>query len=134
MKRWCDRGVIRTDKTLGGHRRIPLEHLLEFLESTNRRIIDPTAIGLNATRQLGRDELTRLTEDRDAGMGSDPDSDTALREQFQRALLAGDESHCRKAISSWYTIHGGMASVADDLLAPTLHSVGELWACGRAEV
>jgi excisionase family DNA binding protein len=134
VKRWCDRGVIRTDKTLGGHRRIPLEHLLEFLESTNRRIIDPTAIGLNATRQLGRDELTRLTEDRDAGMGSDPDSDTALREQFQRALLAGDESHCRKAISSWYTIHGGMASVADDLLAPTLHSVGELWECGRAEV
>jgi len=41
VKRWCDRGVIRTDRTLGGHRRIPLENLMEFLESTNRRVLDP---------------------------------------------------------------------------------------------
>jgi len=60
VKRWCDRGVIRTDRTHGGHRRIPLEYLMEFLESTNRRIVDPDAIGLRDHRQLNRDALAGL--------------------------------------------------------------------------
>lgn len=135
VKRWCDRGVIRTDRTHGGHRRIPLEYLMEFLESTNRRIIDPQAIGLQDHRQLNRDALARLESQAsertdDGSLVSDP----MLREQFQRALLAGDEEQCRKVISSWYTLHGGMVSVADELLAPTFHAIGELWECGRADV
>jgi len=135
VKRWCDRGVIRTDRTHGGHRRIPLEYLMEFLESTNRRIIDPQAIGLQDHRQLNRDALARLESQAsertdDGSLVSDP----MLRDQFQRALLAGDEEQCRKVISSWYTLHGGMVSVADELLAPTFHAIGELWECGRADV
>jgi excisionase family DNA binding protein len=135
VKRWCDRGVIRTDRTHGGHRRIPLEYLMEFLESTNRRIIDPHAIGLQDHRQLNRDALAGL--ELQAVQRSDDDSlvsDPMLREQFERALLAGDEEQCRKVISSWYTLHGGMVSVADELLAPTFHAIGELWECGRADV
>jgi len=135
VKRWCDRGVIRTDRTHGGHRRIPLEYLMEFLESTNRRIIDPHAIGLQDHRQLNRDALAGL-ELQAAQRNSDDSlvSDPMLREQFERALLAGDEEQCRKVISSWYTLHGGMVSVADELLAPTFHAIGELWECGRADV
>jgi len=135
VKRWCDRGVIRTDRTHGGHRRIPLEYLMEFLESTNRRIIDPHAIGLQDHRQLNRDALAGL--ELQAVQRTDDDSlvsDPMLREQFERALLAGDEEQCRKVISSWYTLHGGMVSVADELLAPTFHAIGELWECGRADV
>lgn len=134
VKRWCDRGVIRTDRTLGGHRRIPVEHLMEFLESTNRRLVDPQALGLSADRQVDRDELSKLSEDRAAGVPSNQDSEVAIREHFERALLAGDEQQCRKTISAWYAIHGGMASVADELLAPTLRSIGELWQCGRLDV
>lgn len=134
VKRWCDRGVIRTDRTLGGHRRIPLEHLMEFLESTNRRLVDPSAIGLSPGKQADRDELAKFSSDRAAGTKVDEGSEAAIREHFQRALLAGDEHQCRKAISAWYTIHGGMASVADELLAPTFHAIGELWECGRADV
>ena len=139
FRSWCDRGVIRTDRTLGGHRRIPLEHLMEFLESTNRRIVDPTAIGIADPRQLDRDDLAGLNAeaDRVADRVSEERSyagDSLLSSQFQRALLAGDETQCRKVISSWYTIHGDMASVADDLLAPTFHAIGEMWECGRADV
>ncbi len=135
VKRWCDRGVIRTDRTHGGHRRIPLEYLMEFLESTNRRIIDPHAIGLQDHRQLNRDALAGLELQAAQRNGDDSFvSDRMLREQFERALLAGDEEQCRKVISSWYTLHGGMVSVADELLAPTFHAIGELWECGRADV
>jgi len=134
VKRWCDRGVIRTDRTLGGHRRIPLEHLMAFLESTNRRILDPTAIGLAAERQIARKELAKLASDSQASATSSEVSEASIREQFERSLLLGDEHQCRKAISAWYAIHGGMASVADDLLAPTFQSVGEMWECGQADI
>ena len=141
VKRWCDRGVIRTDRTLGGHRRIPLEHLMEFLESTNRRIVDPSAIGLSDRRQLEdqrqiqRDAIAELSNRADR-VGEDPSIANApfLQSQFERALLAGDEAQCRKVISSWYAIHGNMASVADDLMAPTFRVIGQMWECGRADV
>ena len=135
VKRWCDRGVIRTDRTCGGHRRIPLEHLMEFLESTNRRLVDPTAIGLSEDRQKTRNELERLS----AVSGTDSVESQAagqwsMQKQFETALLAGDEQQCRKSISTWYALHGSMASVADDLLAPTFHSIGALWQCGDVDV
>ena len=34
VKRWCDKGVIPTQYTAGGHRRIPLSGLMEFLRSS----------------------------------------------------------------------------------------------------
>jgi excisionase family DNA binding protein len=134
VKRWCDRGVIRTDRTLGGHRRIPLEHLMEFLESTNRRILDPTAIGLSDDRQRDRNELAELTAAGKPETAGQRAEQSSIREQFERALIAGDEQQCRKCISSWYAMHGSMASVADDLLAPTFHSIGNLWQCGDVDV
>ena len=79
VKRWCDQGVIRTDRTLGGHRRIPLEYLLEFLETTNRRVVDPVAIGME---QLGS-QLERIPAKNLAP--------TAILAQFEQALLQGSE-------------------------------------------
>jgi methanogenic corrinoid protein MtbC1 len=49
-------------------------------------------------------------------------------------LIAGDEQQCRKSISTWYAMQGSMASVADELLAPTFHSIGNLWRCGDLDV
>jgi methanogenic corrinoid protein MtbC1 len=120
---------------MGGHRRIPLEHLMEFLESTNRRIVDPTAIGLSEERQRTRDELQRLS----TALGTDSAEMQAagqfsMQKQFETALLAGDEQQCRKSISTWYAMHGSMAPIADDLLAPTFHSIGALWQCGDVDV
>jgi excisionase family DNA binding protein len=133
VKRWCDRGVIRTDRTLGGHRRIPLEHLMEFLESTNRRLVDPTAIGLSEERQRTRDELERLSSSA-GSRTADESGHGMMQKQFQAALIAGDEQQCRKSISTWYAMQGSMASVADELLAPTFHSIGNLWRCGDLDV
>lgn len=125
VKRWCDRGLIRTDRTLGGHRRIPLENLMEFLESTNRRLIDPVAIGLAGGASLLREaEVSHSDSSQLAGM----------REEFERAILSGNESDARRILSAWYARTGGIVSVADDLIAPVFRSVGELWECGDLEV
>ena len=49
IKRWCDKGVIPTKYTAGGHRRIPLGGLMDFLRSTKHTIAQPEILGLPAT-------------------------------------------------------------------------------------
>jgi len=123
VKRWCDRGDIRTDRTLGGHRRIPLDFLLEFLESTNRRVVIPAAIGLEK-------RVFDSPERRDASVLDE----AAMLQLFEASLISGDESECRKIISAWFAVHGGIASVADNLLSPTFRKIGQKWACGDMDV
>ena len=122
VKRWCDQGVIRTDRTLGGHRRIPLEFLLAFLESTNRRIINPAAIGLE---QLGS-QMERVS--------AEQITPGAMLAQFEKSLLLGSEAECRRKISSWYSTHHGIASLADDLLSPAFRAIGQLWKSGNTDI
>ena len=123
VKRWCDRGVIRTDRTIGGHRRIPLEFLLEFLESTNRRVVEPSAIGLKNPSNQEHNEGVANNSNRES-----------MKANFETALLAGDEVTCRRILSTWYATHGGIVSVSDELLSPIFRSVGEQWECGSVEI
>lgn len=122
VKRWCDRGDIRTDRTVGGHRRIPLGFLLEFLESTNRRIVDPVAIGLEHLGNQARGADANLIDAGEAVV------------QFENSLLSGSESECRRMMSSWYSTRGGVTSLADDLLCPVFRSIGQKWSEGSIDI
>ena len=121
VKRWCDRGDIRTDRTVGGHRRIPLGFLLEFLESTNRRIVDPIAIGLE---QVGVNPIHAARKKPD---------DAEMTQQFEKSLLEGDEPNCRRIFSSWYSNNNGFASLADDLICPVFCAIGKGWQDGTVD-
>lgn len=122
VKRWCDRGDIRTDRTVGGHRRIPLGFLLEFLESTNRRIVDPVAIGLEGLgSQAGVADASLIDTEEAVG-------------RFENSLLSGSESECRRMISSWYSTRGGVTSLADDLVSPVFRSIGQKWCEGSIDI
>jgi len=122
VKRWCDRGDIRTDRTVGGHRRIPLGFLLEFLESTNRRIVDPVAIGLEHLGNHAKGADANLIDAREAVV------------RFENSLLSGSESECRRMMSSWYSTRGGVTSLADDLLCPVFRSIGQKWSEGSIDI
>jgi len=128
VKRWCDQGAIRTDRTLGGHRRIPLQFLLEFLEANNRRLVDPSAIGLDPLQPLFQQAFS--LRQKQSLSAEEP----ALLVQFERALLAGDQATCRKIVSNWYSMHGGIASLADNLLSVAFKAIGERWKCGDVEI
>ena len=58
----------------------------------------------------------------------------SLQATFETALIAGDESICRKILSAWYAMHGGIATVSDELLGPTFRSIGEKWENGKVEI
>lgn len=128
VKRWCDQGAIRTDRTLGGHRRIPLQFLLEFLETTNRRLVEPSAIGLDPSKPL-----TALVASGHNNTTS-PNEELGLVADFEKALLAGDESVCRQIVSNWYARYGGIAPMADNLLSAAFRSIGDRWLDGNVEI
>jgi len=121
VKRWCDRGDIRTDRTLGGHRRVPLGFLLEFLESTNRRIVAPDAIGLMQTGHGFKCTFPRKLDLADA------------ISRFTKSLINGEEEDCRRIVSSLYS-QGGVVSLADDLLSPAFRAIGEQWENGQIDI
>ncbi|XZE19981.1 helix-turn-helix domain-containing protein [Pirellulaceae bacterium SH449] len=156
VKRWCDRGVIQTHRTLGGHRRISLAQLMEFLESTNRKVIDPNAIGTtelspsvhesySSPASLGTQgyhhtsptvegEGKTQTSESSQIIPFDNATQAALRETFLRAIISGDENEARKIVSRWYAAGHGIVSVADQLIGPTFRSIGDSWACGDMEI
>lgn len=130
VKRWCDAGVIPTVRTVGGHRRIPLDGLLEFLEATNRQLVRPEEIGLTRAS-------TRMSPEVKATPASSHDVSAAtivLREQFEEAVIAGDEKACRRILSQWFAIEQKFSKLADELIAHTFHRLGEMWSCQKLEV
>lgn len=116
IKRWCDKGMIPTRYTAGGHRRIPITGLLDFLRSSNHELIDREILGLPASsgrteRVLGRAAM-QLTE----------------------ALLAGDELRGRKLALDLFLAEHSVSVICDEVLAVALERIGDEWACGHAEV
>lgn len=116
VKRWCDKGVIPTQKTAGGHRRIPLAKLLEFLRDSQYRLVRPEVIGLPATTGQTRRVIDRAAR------------------QLTDALVAGNEEQCRQILIDLFLAEHSVAAICDQVIAQAFEQVGARWECGDAEV
>lgn len=116
VKRWCDRGVIPTHYTAGGHRRIPVSGLLQFLRSSDQELVRPEALGLPAS--TGQ---THRIVDR-----------AAL--QFTEAIVQGDEERCRSISLDLYLAGHKLSTICDQVFARAFETVGARWECGQVEV
>ncbi len=116
VKRWCDRGVLPSVKTAGGHRRLPISGVLEFLRSENRALNDPTAIGLPK------------------GAGSTPSTSADALQPFKQALTSGDYSDCRRILYDLVFANVPLAVILDEVVTIALHEMGEDWCAGSLEV
>ena len=126
VKRWCDQGVIPTIRTVGGHRRITLDGLREFLAATNRTL-DPASLGIDAA-----DLETAVAKNRRPtipGEGKEP-----VQQEFRSALAAGDEKRCNELIGERLSVGWTRAEAAEDLIADAMRGVGDAWNCGDLEV
>ena len=116
IKRWCDKGVIPTHYTAGGHRRLAMADVLAFIRNGKLQIVHPEALGLpptsgQSTRVIGR-----------------------AREQLVEALVAGDELACRQIAIDLYLAEHSLSVICDDVFAAALREIGQRWACGEAEI
>ena len=49
LKRWCDKGLLPFSRTPGGHRRLPISGVMQFVRKTGQSLVEPAVIGLPAT-------------------------------------------------------------------------------------
>ncbi len=116
IKRWCDKGVIATQYTVGGHRRISLAGLLDFLKKGKHQLVCPAALGLPATSGHTARVVARG------------------RSQMTEALLAGDERRCLQIAIDLHLAEHSVSVICDDTIAAAMRDIGEGWACGDLEV
>lgn len=116
LKRWCDRGLLPTARTPGGHRRLPLSGLVEFVRARHLELVQPGLLGLP--------ELNRRS----------PGDRPALREALQAALEAADEPAFRRLLLGSYLAGTPAVELLDDLVAPAFRAIGDRWAHGEVAV
>jgi len=116
LKRWCDKGVIPTVRTAGGHRRIPIEAVIHYLRESGQPIAHPELLGLPATTGQGPMVMDRA------------------RGQLQDALMAGEEAPVRRIVFDLYLAGTAACDICDKVLAEAFHGIGAEWQCGRLAV
>jgi len=116
LKRWCDKGILPTVRTAGGHRRLELGGVLAFLRKSGQALVRPEVLGLPATVGQGEATLERASA------------------RLQRALLAGDEQQCRGILFDLYLAGRSAVDICDSVLGEGMHGIGFQWECGEADV
>lgn len=116
LKRWCDKGVIPSVATPGGHRKLPLSGVMEFLRQGKHALVHPEAIGLPA------------------GTGRHQRSISQACAAFRAALIDGEEHACRRVLLDTFLDGQPISVVCDELLVPVFAEIGDLWQCGDIEV
>lgn len=116
LKRWCDKGLIPMNCTAGGHRRLPIGGVLDFIRKQRHGLVDATAIGLPP--DTGKRRL------------SIADAGPIARE----ALVSGDEPAVRQVVLDLFLEGYRSSTICDQVLTPAFYDIGALWECGKAEV
>lgn len=116
LKRWCDRGLIPTERTAGGHRRLRLDAVISFIRKQGYALPHPELLGLPATTGQTAWTLERA------------------RDRLRTALIAGDEAVSRQVALDVYLAGQAISTLCDQVIAAAFHDIGDLWECGDVEV
>lgn len=116
VKRWCDQGQLSYEKTGGGHRRIPLSSVVEFVRQQSFEMTRPELLGLPPR-----------------GGGRETDV-ASSRERLVSALVQGELVQARRLVVDLYLGGSRIADLCDLVVAEAFHQIGDLWDCNAVEV
>lgn len=116
LKRWCDRGLIASERTAGGHRRLHLNAVVAYVRKNGCELQSPELLGLPAT--IGRTEWTV----------------TRAKDQLRDALVSGSDELCRQIILDIFIAGQPVSVICDQVIAVAFHEIGDLWTCGEVEI
>ncbi len=116
LKRWCDKGLLRTMRTPGGHRRIAIDSVIEFIRTSGSPLVEPQILGLPPTTGQGKPVIDRA------------------RQGVLDALRGGEEGQIRRYIFDLYLAGVAAVDICDQVVAPVFIQVGEGWYEGELEV
>lgn len=115
LKRWCDKGLLETEKTAGGHRRLTIDAIVKFVRSTGQQLLRPELIGLVAG----------------GGRKATLDKSTAA---VLASLTTGDDQALRRVVLESYLGGVSLAEICDRWLAPAFAKIGHGWENGSVAV
>lgn len=116
LKRWCDQGRVPCVRTQGGHRRLLLDDVLEFVRRSGHTVVRPEALGIPPRS------------------GSGPRTMQAAQADLYEVLVAGKEGAVRQILFDLFLAGIPLSRVFDEVVAPAFRRIGQAWACGEAEV
>lgn len=116
LKRWCDKGLLQTVRTVGGHRRIPVNGVLGFLRESGHRPVRPDLLGLPSNTGKGDWVLERAFD------------------KLMDAITTGDEDASRRLVFDLYLAGQSMVEICDRVIAPAMNEIGNRWECGDLQV
>jgi MerR family transcriptional regulator, light-induced transcriptional regulator len=114
IKRWCDLGLLSFERTIGGHRRLPLQEVLAFARAQGLNVVLPSALGLAADgrRSAAEDVVGVLFEH----------------------LARGDSDRATRLLTSTFLAGAPVERIFDGLIAPAMERIGNGWARGQVEI
>lgn len=116
LKRWCDKGVLPSIRTEGGHRRLPISGVIRFLQESGRQLVRPEILRLPPTTANGRTVINRAAQ------------------HVCDALLSGDDPCVQRIIFDLHFARCSVADICDNVVAPAFAEIGERWARGQIEI
>ncbi len=117
VKRWEAGGLLRSERTSGGHRRFRPEEIARFQREQ----------GLGLKICNGDESVTRTATRR---LVNKNQSDSSLF----HSLVAGCEEEAANALIGAH-LHGkALSDIFDDLICPAMRRIGELWYKGELSV
>ncbi|HYP27942.1 MAG TPA: B12-binding domain-containing protein [Blastocatellia bacterium] len=119
IKRWADAGLLKCNKTMGGHRKFDLDEVCRF---QNQNV-------LVAPQQRG---LKENTGELDKFLAASDFSRLVC--MYKEKALAGDERTIAALVTQAF-MHGmSVPTICEKIIKPAMAEVGELWRVGKAEV
>ncbi len=118
LRRWCDQGLLETERTEGGHRRVPLTSVVSFLRKSGHQLAVPQILGLP--------EQLKLKSAADAGQQP--------VQLLCSALEQGREREARRLTLDAFLDGTSSDRLCDGLIAPAFSLLGQRWVQGQLEI
>ena len=118
VKRWAEKRVIHSERTVGGHRRFRFEDVARFQRASSSK------------KQSAGGRLRIATASHPV-FRIDPQ---VMALDLFRALVAGSEHEVAASLISTYLNGASLADVFDDVLCAAMRSVGERWYEGELSI
>ncbi len=117
VKRWEEAGILRSERTNGGHRRFRAEEVARFQRDQS--------LGL---KQSHGDESVRKTINRTRDKKVDSDS------KFLQSLIDGGEEAVTNSFITAHLEGKPLTEIIDHYICPAMQEIGELWHKGEITI
>lgn len=111
VKRWVDDGLMPASRTAGGHRRIAVADVVDYIRKNHLPVLNAEILGFAETQTLRPDLL----------------ENGQLIDRLYNALLAGDAAIAAAMIHGPFLAGRPLSWIFDDLITTAMRRLGELW-------